>query len=75
MGALTRSYTYDEFAPVAKTFAQVQQAWLMQPAKLFDAQLRLWQRYVDLWSASALRAQRVGNAPAARYFQSQARRL
>ena len=38
----------DEFAPIAKTFAQVQQAWMMQPGTMFEAQTKLWQSYADL---------------------------
>jgi polyhydroxyalkanoate synthase subunit PhaC len=42
----------DEFAPIAKTFAQLQQAWLSQPGTVLKAQSDLWQSYVELWNSS-----------------------
>ena len=50
----------DEFAPIAKTFAQVQQAWLTQPGTIFEAQTKLWQSYADLWSSAMLQAMGMG---------------
>jgi polyhydroxyalkanoate synthase len=44
----------EDLARMMKTFSQVQQAWFMQPDKLFEAQTRLWSTYLDLWG-SALR--------------------
>jgi polyhydroxyalkanoate synthase len=45
----------DDLAPAMKTFADVQQSWLAQPQKLFQAQANLWQGYMDLWSSSMQR--------------------
>jgi polyhydroxyalkanoate synthase len=42
-------------APILNAFAQVQQAWLMQPGTIFAAQAKLWQSYGDLWNASMLK--------------------
>ena len=55
----------DEFAPIAKTFAQVQQAWLRQPGTIFEAQTKLWQSYADLWSSTMLKSMGMGGGEVA----------
>ncbi|MGO4678059.1 PHA/PHB synthase family protein [Bosea sp. 2YAB26] len=55
----------EEFAPIAKTFAQVQQAWMTQPGTMFAAQTKLWQSYADLWSSSLLQAVGMGGGEVA----------
>jgi polyhydroxyalkanoate synthase len=44
----------DEVAPILKAFAQVQQAWLMQPGTVIAAQANLWHSYLNLWNSSML---------------------
>ena len=33
-------------------FGQIQQAWIVQPQKLVQAQFDLWQRYSALWTST-----------------------
>jgi polyhydroxyalkanoate synthase subunit PhaC len=47
--------SHDEAARMMKTFAQVQQAWLMQPHKLLDAYGKLWSSHFQLWSSTMQR--------------------
>jgi polyhydroxyalkanoate synthase len=51
----------DEITPVAKTFAQVQQAWLNQPGTILKAQSELWQSYLDLWNSSVRQMMGLGS--------------
>src|SRR5262245_25499630 len=44
-----------DLAPIFRTLIQLQQAWLRQPQKLFEAQFKLWHSYLDLWHSSMLR--------------------
>src|SRR5919199_1340688 len=46
-----RAAVTSDIDQVLKTLAQVQQAWLMQPYKVFEAQTALWQSYLDLWGS------------------------
>ena len=65
IGDPAQSTISDEFAPIAKTFARVQQAWLTQPGTVFEAQTKLWQSYAGLWSSTMLKAMGMGGGEAA----------
>src|ERR671932_2814733 len=55
---------HHDLAPVFRTLAQLQQAWLRQPHKAFTAHAKLWNSYLDLWQSSMCRwmGLEVGNA-------------
>lgn len=46
---------YDDLAPALTTLAQLQRAWLQQPYKVLDAQVALWNNYLELWHSSMRR--------------------
>jgi polyhydroxyalkanoate synthase len=52
---------HDDLSHIFGTLAQLQQAWLRQPQKLFEAQIKLWHGYLDLWHSSMLRLMGLEN--------------
>lgn len=52
LGTLMPLAQSDDLAPALNTFTQVQKALVTQPGTLIEAQSKLWQAYVDLWSSS-----------------------
>ncbi len=52
IGTLMPLAQSDDLAPALNTFTQVQKALVTQPGTLIEAQSKLWQAYVDLWSSS-----------------------
>ena len=47
---------HHDLTPAFRTLAQVQQAWLRQPQRIFEAQIKLWRSCFDLWHSSVLRS-------------------
>jgi len=52
----TRTLMPDDLTRIMNAFAQVQQAWMVQPLKLMRSQADLWQRYWTLWSSTLISA-------------------
>src|SRR3954465_14452823 len=48
--SMTGHFTlHDDLPHIFRTLAQLQQAWLRKPHKLFQAQIKLWYSYLDPW--------------------------
>src|SRR5215213_7071891 len=60
-GAAPNPALSDDLAPVARTFARLQQSWLTQPGKLLDAQTKLWFSHLDLWNESVRQMMALGS--------------
>jgi polyhydroxyalkanoate synthase len=50
---------HHDLAPVFGTLAQVQQAWLRQPQRMFEVQIKLLCSCFDLWHSSMFRSMRL----------------
>ena len=55
---------HQDLNSVFRALAQVQQAWLRQPQKLFAAQAEFWHSYLDLWHSSMRQFMRIGDGGA-----------
>ena len=55
---------HDDLAPALRTLAQLQRAWLRQPYKAFEAQVTLWNSYLNLWQSTLCRFMGLQNGRA-----------
>src|SRR5829696_6814107 len=55
---------YDDLAPVLRTLAQLQRAWVQQPHKMLEAQVALWNNSLELWQSSMRRFMGLKNGHA-----------
>ena len=60
---LTHFTLHDDLAPALRTLAQLQRAWL-QPYKVLEAQVGLWNNCLELWHSSMRRFMGLENGEA-----------